>query len=105
MNTTLDRAASQFRRQVGIAIVIALAVQGVFLLALALPETILPVAPRLALGVLSVPFSALCGTLFLRWHHPGRPIRQMALLFVVIALVIVIAGLLFSALTGNYDLP
>ena len=105
MDTSRGRRPSQFRRDIGLAIVIALAVQSAFTAALALPETVLSVLPRFILGLSSVPLSALCGTLFFRGTHRERPGAHLAVLFCSLVAIIVVAGFLFSAATGNYDLP
>jgi hypothetical protein len=100
-----NRRRPQFRRDLGLAILIALAVQSAFTVLLALPETDLPVTARLILGVSSVPLSALCGTLFIRLHHRHLSGAQLTLLFGGLAVVVVVVGFLVSAATGNYDLP
>jgi hypothetical protein len=106
MDTSIERReASRFRRDIGIAVLIALALQGMFTAALALPETSLAIAPRFVVGLISVPFSALCGTLLLRSRHRERRVAQMVLLFGGLMVIVVVAGLVFSAATGNYDLP
>lgn len=96
---------SRYRRDLGIAVVIALIVQAVFTVALTLPETLLSVPLRLVLGLGSVPISALSGTLFFRGHQPDRRGGHSVLLFCGLVVIIVVAGFLFSAATGNYDLP
>src|SRR5687768_5574861 len=105
MDTSIVRRTSQFRRDIGLAIAIALAVQGGFTAALALPESALGATPRLIVGLSSVPLSALCGTLFFRRRHQQRPGAHLVLLFFSLVVIIVAAGFLFSAITGNYDLP
>jgi FtsH-binding integral membrane protein len=105
MDTSIERRTSQFRRDIGLAIAIALAVQGAFTAALALPEFALGATPRLIVGLSSVPLSALCGTLFFRRRHRARPGAHLMLLFFSLVVIIVAAGFLFSAITGNYDLP
>lgn len=100
-----ERGRTQFRRDVGIAVLITLAVQSLFTVVLALPESVLAATPRLIVGWSSVPLSALCGTLFVRSHHRHSPGAQLALLFGSLVAIVVVAGLVFSAATGNYDLP
>ena len=105
MDTSIARRRSQFRRDIGLAVVIALAVQGAFTAALSLPETVLSVPSRFIIGLVSVPLSATFGTLFVRRRHPERPGASSVLLFFSLVVIIVGAGFLFSAITGNYDLP
>lgn len=93
------------RRDITLAIVIALAVQGAFTAALTLPESVIGVPQRMIVGLSSVPFSALCATLFFRRRQHGRPAVQMVLLFCGLVAIIVVAGFVVSAATGNYDLP
>ena len=87
------------------AILIAFAVQAIFTSTLLLPVTILPVPMRFVVGVLSVPLSALVGTLMFRRRHPDSSFGRKALVFGGLVVLIVAAGLLFSVATGNYDLP
>ena len=105
MDTSIERRRSQFRRDIVLATAIALAVQGAFAAALMLPETVLGVSSRFILGVVSVPLSALVGTLFFRGRQPERPALHSVLLFCGLVVIIVVAGFGFSAATGNYDLP
>ena len=88
-----------------LACLTALAVQAIFSAALLLPVTVVPVSMRFALGLVSVPLSALCGTLMFRRRHPQSSVRRRALVFYGLIVLIVAVGLLFSAATGNYDLP
>ena len=105
MNTNLQRRASEFRRDVGVALLISAAVQGAFTVAMALPGTMLATSGRFVLGMISVPVSALCGTLFFRSRHRESSGTRLVLLFFGLALMIVVAGFLLSIVTGNYDLP
>ena len=88
-----------------LAILVALAVQAVFAAVQLLPETILMPAARLVIGLISVPISAFCGTLVFRRRRPDGSLRHLAMLFVGLVVILVIAGLIVSALTGYYDLP
>ena len=54
-----------------VAIQTALLVQATFIAALLLPETIVPIAMRFSVGVISVPVSALCGTIMFGRRNPG----------------------------------
>ena len=105
MDTSIERQRARYRRDLGLAVVFALVVQAAFTAALTLPETRLAVPLRLILGLASVPISALCGTLFLRGRQPERRGVRLVLLFWGLVVIIVLAGFLFSAATGNYDLP
>jgi hypothetical protein len=100
-----NRRRPQFRRDLGLAMLIALAVQSAFTILLALPDINLPVTARLIVGLSSVPLSALCGTLFIRRHHRNLFHTQLALVFGGLAVVVVVVAFLVSAATGNYDLP
>jgi hypothetical protein len=104
VDTSTNRT-SQFRKDFGLGILIALAVQAVFTWALTLPETVLAPSARLIMGLASVPLSAFCGTLFVRRRHAGRPGAHLALVFFGLGAILVLAGFVFSAMTGNYDLP
>jgi hypothetical protein len=88
-----------------LAILVALAVQGLFTAVQFVPETVFPPAARLAIGLVSVPFSALCGTLVFRRRRPDRSLMHLAMLFLVLLVIIVVAGLIVSVATGRYDLP
>jgi hypothetical protein len=99
------KRASKFPKYFGLAFVIALAVQAIFTWAFTLPETRLAPSPRLILGLVSVPFSAFCGTLFVRSRHRDRTRMQLTLVFFGLGVIVILAGFLFSAMTGNYDLP
>jgi FtsH-binding integral membrane protein len=105
MDTSIARRRSQFRRDISFALVLALAVQGAFTAALSLPETVLSVPSRFILGLVSVPLSATVGTLFVRRRHAERAGASLVVLFFSLVVIIVGAGFLFSAMTGDYDLP